>query len=70
MPFTELDAVRAQYLWALHRHAGTFDAQVRDLGRVLDTLVRAERERRNTDPEPCAPVPALRELIDRLARAA
>ena len=70
MPLTELDTARAQYLWALHRHVGAFEAQLADLGCVLDVLVRAEQERRCTAPGPAGARPPLRLLLKRPARPA
>lgn len=68
MPLTELDTVRAQYLWALHRHGGSFEDQVRDLDQVLDLLVQAEHERRAVAPTSTRP--PLHLLTERLARSA
>lgn len=70
MPLTELDTVRAQYLWALHRHGGSFEDQVRDLNRVLDLLVQADHERRAVPPAPTSTRPPLHLLTERLARSA
>lgn len=52
MPLTELDTVRAQYLWALHRHKPALEDQVKDLAKVFGALMQAETLRRQAQADP------------------